>query len=93
MIAAISIGVDKLVDIAVSFDFDLINSSNIPFGQNEQLIRLLSEILNSQFNSDFNFEVCGDFGVKLFEVLSLRCRIRSVLPQFIQRNQQFAAGS
>lgn len=74
-------------------NFNNIDGRDIPLGKDQKLIKLLAEILDSQFNANLNFEVSRDFGVQLLEVLALRSRVRSVLPQSIQRSQQLAAGS
>lgn len=93
MITLVDISIDQLVKVTVSLDFNLIKNANIPLSKDQQLIDLFGEVLNSQFNANFNFIISSDLGVQLLEVLTLTVAEASVLPQFIQRNQQFTRGS
>jgi len=54
IVDAIGVSIDQFIDTAVSFNIDVINSSNTPFGKDQKLIDLFCEGLNSQLDADFD---------------------------------------
>lgn len=89
MVDAVDVGIDQVIDTAVTFDFNAIDNLNVPFGKNQKLVQLFGEVLDSQFNGNFDGEVGTDFLVQFLDVLTLANAVRSILPNFIQRDQQF----
>jgi len=70
-----------------------INDRNIPLGEDQKLVDLFGEVLDSQFNADFSREIGRDLSVQLLDVLTLSCVVRCVLPAVVQSSQQLAARS
>lgn len=88
MIYAIDVGINKIVTRAISFDFKRIQELNVPFCNNQKLIQLLGEVLDSELNADFDSKVGISFIIQLLEVLASTDVVRAVLPCSIESFQQ-----
>jgi len=88
IVLAVDEGIDQFINCSVSLDLNLIDSLDVPLGKDQELVELFGEVLYSQFNANFNREVSEGLVVQLLEVLTLADRVRSVLPQIIQRCKQ-----
>lgn len=71
MILAVDISIDEVINTAISFDLNLVDCLNVPLSQNQKLVKLLCEVLDSQLDGNFNREVGGNLGIQLLEVLTL----------------------
>jgi len=67
---AVDVSVDQLVNITVSFDLNGVDDGDIPFGEDQQLVELFGEVLDTQLNVNFDGEVGGGLVVQLLDVLT-----------------------
>lgn len=71
VVCAVDVSVDQIIKRSVSVNFHNIQDADVPFSKDQQLIKLLGEVLHANFNSDVSGEVNNQFVVQFLEVLTL----------------------
>jgi hypothetical protein len=82
-----------LVQTSISFNLTCVDHLNRPVGEEEELIELLGEVLDAEFNVDVGGEVSLDFDFQLLDVGALRSAQRSVRVELNQNLDQWAFGN
>jgi len=94
VIGTIDVSIDQVVQRSISINFNAVDSLDCPFFQDEQLVELFGEVLNSDFDANISLEEDLQLVVELLDVRALRDRIAacSVFVELLQDDEQLAFG-